>query len=200
MFSSLLFSNYIIMKKNFLFGLLALMLAWAWFGGISLAENDAVARIGETNGCTTVEEGNGCYATLADAITAAKGGDTITLLRYIESNEALTINKNLNIDLWWNTHKLAISVNWAKVQIKNWTINDINGNRHWTIASDNGAEITLISTDTEPLTVNSTEMTLTAWVWSKLTIEWWTYTAKDNCVIWTNWSAWQWWNKITINW
>ena len=193
------------MRKNFLFTILAIFLAWAWFGGISMAETTDTESETSTESTTCTAN---CvakiweiqYATLAEAIEAALDWDTVTLLRNVESNEALTINKNLNIDLWWNTHTLAISVNWAKVQIKNWTINDINGNRHWTIASDNGAEITLISTDTEPLTVNSTEMTLTAWVWSKLTIEWWTYTANDNCVIWTNWSAWQWWNTITINW
>ena len=52
------------MKKNFLFGLIAILLAGFWFGGVSLADN--VASIGETG-----------YDTLTAAVAAAEDGDTI---------------------------------------------------------------------------------------------------------------------------
>jgi len=38
MFSSFYFSNHIIMKKNFLFAALTVLLAGFWFGGASLAQ------------------------------------------------------------------------------------------------------------------------------------------------------------------
>ena len=56
------------MKKNFLFGTLAVLLAGFWFGGASLA--DDVAQIGDTN-----------YPSLAAAVSDAAPGATIKLLK-----------------------------------------------------------------------------------------------------------------------
>ncbi len=118
------------MKKNFLFGLLALVLAWAWFGGISMAEDGAVARIGETNNCTTVEEGNGCYATLADAINAAGTNvTTITLLKdtsedvFIPENAKITLN--LGLKKLTNESNHTITNEWTLTIEWEWTVDNV---------------------------------------------------------------------------
>lgn len=48
----------------------------------------AVAKIGDTY-----------YKTLADAVAAAKDGDTVTLLKNVVLNSTLTLNKNMTLDL-----------------------------------------------------------------------------------------------------
>ena len=108
MFSSLLFSNYIIMKKNFLFIMMAVFLAWAWFGGISLAETkDAESEVpAESTSCTdncVAQIWETKYATLAGAIDEAKEGETIILL------------SNINLDSWVELHWVNVDLNWYTV-------------------------------------------------------------------------------------
>mgnify|MGYP004671195883 FL=1 len=59
---------------------------------------DYVAMIGSTG-----------YTTLPAAVTAAEGGDTITLLRDVELSEAITIGKAVTLDL--NGHTITNSLN-----------------------------------------------------------------------------------------
>lgn len=60
-------------------------------------ENGTVEQLGETNAVAKV--GNTYYKTLADAVAAAKDGDTVTLLKNVVLNSTLTLNKNLTLDL-----------------------------------------------------------------------------------------------------
>ena len=71
------------MKKNFLFSLLAVLLAGFWFGGVSLADD---AEINWTN-----------YPTIQDAIDAAIGGDTVQLKQDVTLTSALTLTENKSI-------------------------------------------------------------------------------------------------------
>lgn len=80
-------------------------------------EDNAVASIGSEN-----------YETIADAINAAKAGDTITLLADIESSTIVVINKAITLD--GNGHKLTSTADRAinvdcdgEVTIKRLTIN-----------------------------------------------------------------------------
>lgn len=51
-------------------------------------EDVAVAKVGDTY-----------YKTLADAVAAAKDGETVTLLKNVVLNSTLTLNKNMTLDL-----------------------------------------------------------------------------------------------------
>lgn len=59
-------------------------------------ENGAVETLGETNAVAKV--GGTYYKTLADAVAAAQGGDTITLLKDAELTSTLNLAKNITID------------------------------------------------------------------------------------------------------
>ena len=85
------------MKKNLLFGLLALILAWFWFGGISMAED-----------ITTLEG-------LLAAINA-EWTEAIDLWN-------LEINHDTTRDLKWKT----LNLNWVLSVITNWKITVSNG-------------------------------------------------------------------------
>jgi len=132
------------MKKNFLFGLLALMLAWFWFGGVSMAAG-YVATIG--NNCDW-ESPIWCYTDLTNAINAAEDGQTVTLLAdwTIASNIVLSKNLTINVNGFkinneWATNSifqvidgktLTIdgSVKWSTVywRINVWILTNNNGN------------------------------------------------------------------------
>ena len=88
------------MKKNFLFGVLAILLTGFWFGGISLAcEEWDVAKVWET-----------CYDNITNAIKWITGEyDTVELLKDITTT----------LYLWWsNTNKLEI----LKIKKNNYSV------------------------------------------------------------------------------
>ena len=193
------------MKKLFLFSFLAVFLAWAWFGGVSMAENEATARIGAENQCTTVEE-DGCYATLADAITNAKLQDTITLLNNTTWEFTIPSDKEIVLSLWWKTitaesWKVAITNNW-KLTIE-WEWNIV---ANWNYAVLNHGSLLTINWGTFSKTDESATQSLISngrytntdnvdWKYSEMIInwgnfEWWSYTAIKNDSFW----------KLTINW
>lgn len=60
-------------------------------------ENGTVEQLGETNAVAKV--GDTYYKTLAEAVAAAKDGDTVTLLKNVVLNSTLTLNKNMTLDL-----------------------------------------------------------------------------------------------------
>ena len=89
------------MKKNLLFTLMAVFLAWFWFGGISMAEEspscteNSVAKIWDT-----------CYDLLESAIAGANDGDVVYLLKDYTISEAIQINdKSLTIEWSWDSKK-----------------------------------------------------------------------------------------------
>lgn len=59
--------------------------------------NGTVEQLGETNAVAKI--GNTYYKTLAEAVAAAKDGDTVTLLKNVVLNSTLTLNKNMTLDL-----------------------------------------------------------------------------------------------------
>jgi hypothetical protein len=99
------------MKKNFLFGMLAVLLAGFWFGGASLAAdcveateptNEHVARV--DNPAPVAADLSAYYClSLRDAVEEAADGATITLLKddrvsFTEEAPELVISKSLTID------------------------------------------------------------------------------------------------------
>lgn len=87
------------------------------------------------------------YTTLADAITAAKDGDTVTLLADVSEN--VTINKNITLDLGDKTltntsaGEATISVTGGTVTVKNGTV--IGGTSYYNIevTKNSNANLTL---------------------------------------------------------
>ena len=183
-------------KKLFLFSLLAVFLAWFWFGGISMADTEYVATTWDSCGWETLQW---CYETLQAAVAAAQSGDTVTLLDNITLNSSVNVNKSITLDLWWktltmwNNNNNRLYADWSSVEatITNWTVNTYNS-----VYASNWATLNL----KDSLTINAQEMAITSFTWGTVNINWWTYTANDNCVIWTNWSSWRGDNTITINW
>lgn len=124
---------------------MAVLLAWVWFGGISMATNPGWVL------CNNVEyaivyiwedPNNWCYDSLDYAIEAANAGDTITLKKDIESNHQITINKAITLD-WANhiltvTHEDITAENWGwllisanDVTVENLKVFGPNGTKVW---------------------------------------------------------------------
>ena len=137
------------MKKNFLFGLLALMLAWFWFGGISLAED--VAKIGDWECGTTWTT---CYENLLDAITVWW---EIEIIKAWEYTLPTTINNDTTIEKadsveWVVTLKIdgstiwdggALITLWGNLTIEWATINLVNIGSNWEHLWDATHKITM---------------------------------------------------------
>ena len=161
------------------------------------------------------------YNSLTEALNVADNGDTITFKTATESdktidleNAEITINKNINIDLWWNTIKNAIfKFVWATSEISHWKIEtnwrpiQIFNNSNitiidWDYTSNNDVAISVNSSTLTIKTANVTaqEVAVFATTNSTVTIKNWTYTTYDNFVVWTNWSNGLGWNTITIDW
>ena len=128
------------MKKKLLFGLMAVLLAWVWFGGISMASKQGFVNCNYENAIVYLWVW--CYDSLDDAIEAASAGDTITLKKNIESNHQITINKAITLD-WANytltvTHDNSTKENWwwllisaDGVTVENLTVVGPNGTKNW---------------------------------------------------------------------
>ena len=78
------------------------------------------------------------YSTLADAINAAQGGQTVRLLADVEQNTQLTINKSITLDLNGKTIKISgYTAEKAQVSVKgNLTIQDSSEAQTGKICSD----------------------------------------------------------------
>ena len=68
-----------------------------------------VAQLGETNAVAKV--GDTYYKTLADAVTAAKNGETVTLLKNAEMTETIRITDGKKITLALDGHDVVIKTN-----------------------------------------------------------------------------------------
>ena len=112
------------MKKNLLFGLLWVLVAWFWFGGISMAA-DYVASTWDD--CTWVSP-VGCYTSLQNAVDSAGDNDSLKLLQNVSLTSTVVINKNLKIDL--NGHNI-LGNDARALWVKGWAV-EITGN--WTIS------------------------------------------------------------------
>ena len=107
-----------------------------------------VAFADNGNSTNVAKVGNNEYATLAEAIAAAKDGETVTLLA--NATEDVTINKNITLDLGGktltntNSGKATISVTGGTVTVKNGTV--IGGTSYYNIEATKGsnANLTLI--------------------------------------------------------
>ena len=119
------------MKKNFLFGVLALMLAGFWFGGASLADDlDCSDTAVANSGVIVCLNGTTWYDSLTGAINATNDNDTVTLLGDINSDVMVTVKTGITLNLNW--HNLNFSSKfWFYF---NWNINvTIEGS--WSIVS-----------------------------------------------------------------
>lgn len=148
------------MKKNFLFSMLAVLLAWFWLGGVSMADN--VAQIGNTP-----------YTTLGAAFDAAWDGETITLLSDLTRSSS-TINitdKTLTLDLDWH----VINTSTSKLFTVNWwnlTVNNTSDTEWW-----------VNSTAWSIFNVTAWNVTINAWTFtwkSTLIVAWENATAEVN--------------------
>ena len=91
------------MKKNLLFGLLTILVAGFWFGGVSMAA-DYVASI-DADSCDE-EPATWCYLTLDWAFGAAANGNTIEILKWWE----YTLPDNITVS--------NLTVKWAVEGVK----------------------------------------------------------------------------------
>ena len=90
------------MKKNLLFTLMAVFLAWFWFGGISMASDQLPCNADSATACI----GESWYDTLENAIANANNGDVVYLLKDCTITEAIQINdKSLTIEWSWDSKK-----------------------------------------------------------------------------------------------
>ena len=106
------------------------------FSTFSIAFNAPVAAV----------NGTACY-TLADAIAAAKSGDTVVLT--MDTNEDVTIDKDITLDLNGktltntNAGKATISVTDGTVTVKNGTVTGGTSYYNIEVKKDSGANLTL---------------------------------------------------------
>lgn len=106
------------------------------FSTFSIAFNAPVAAV----------NGTACY-TLADAIAAAKSGDTVVLT--MDTNEDVTIDKDITLDLNGktltntNAGKATISVTGGTVTVKNGTVTGGTSYYNIEVKKDSGANLTL---------------------------------------------------------
>ena len=132
----------------------------------------AVAKIGDKE-----------YATLADAIDAAKTGDTVTLLA--DTTEDVTIDKNITLDLGGktltntNAGKATISVsNGATATVKNGSV--MGGTSYYNIEVTKGSNANLTLEDVTATAGNNGSSMIDNW--GTLTINSGTYTGGLNVV------------------
>ena len=104
--------------------------------GITKNENGSFTAIADMKAQILDAAGNSvkAYGSLAEAIAAAKDGETVTLLADIEQNSQLTINKNITLDL--NQMKVTGSfvIN-GEVTIQNGFINVPDGETNFAYGS-----------------------------------------------------------------
>ena len=120
------------MKKNFLFGLLAILLAGFWFGGASLAV-DCDANTHEA--CIN----NEWYATLQSAIDAVTSdGWVITVMKDIADVKNLNFTYSLTIQAAeWNNITLTAAANDSNKNTVLWTVAE------WKTVNFNGVKFDL---------------------------------------------------------
>lgn len=75
-------------------------------------ENGTVEQLGETNAVAKIDDTY--YKTLAEAVAAAKDGDTVKLLKNVTSANILKINQSITLDLGDYTFELTGSGNTAR--------------------------------------------------------------------------------------
>lgn len=115
--------------------MLVMMLSFASVVAFAADGNSTnVAKIGETE-----------YGSLAEAIAAAKDGETVTLLA--DATEDVTINKNITLDLGGKTltntgaGKATISVTGGTVTVKNGNV--VGGTSYYNIEATKGSNANL---------------------------------------------------------
>ena len=87
------------MKKRFIFSLLAIFLAGLWLGGVSMAATITPVDCDNVSAVAQIWE-NTCYATLANAISAASAWNTIKII------------KADTYQLWWVTFDKNVTIQW----------------------------------------------------------------------------------------
>ena len=205
------------MKKNFLFGLLAIWLASFWFGGISMATDITVS-----DSCESPEN---CYDNLGDAI-AVEWNNRITLLSDVQIDGSIEIGKSLTLDLnwhsitisndyqiiinggdvnvtiegnwsitktaWWSALPMIFIKNWADVIIENWTFTAVNYVINIGIANGDSNAWGSLTINGGTFTNNGLSESYSALISrnnenTEITINWWTITSDKSTAIYLMW-------------
>jgi len=209
------------MKKNLLFAMLAIFLAWAWFGGISIAQSTETATCEDE---VKYWSSDTC-ASLSAAIIWASDGDTITLLKNINADVVIPKWKTIIINLWWYTIKNESN----DTVINNWTLTI---EWEWVIDNITHKKATIVNNKDAVLTINWGTIKRSSEVWTAspnsanwnsfytiknlwtLVVNWWyienSWTYSSNVEIWyydwcttetpsltINWWTFSWW-KYTL--
>lgn len=197
------------MKKSFLFIMLVVFLAWAWFGGISMAGDEP-----ETSPCTTtteeatnlhvaritVDETTTSYCTLGEAIDAANNGNTITLLKSVTENITVAAWKEIILDLWWFTlendgSNNTITNNWTLTVIDGTVDNTVHGK--WAIVNNEWWTLTIWDWAIIERSKETWVDAYTSWGNSYYTIHnKWTMTVLEWALIQNNWKY----SSCIVNW
>ena len=147
-----------------------------------LKEQEGGSYTFETTTSKVAQIGDVKYETLKDAIDAAKTGDTVTLLA--NTNEDVTINKNITLDLGGktltntSTGKATISVTGGTVTVKNGTV--IGGTSYYNIEVTKGSNANLTLEGVTATAGNNGSSMIDNW--GTLTINSGTYTGGLNVV------------------
>lgn len=134
------------------------------------ATNGAIAPVTETGGgegtTALVAEVNGAiYASLQEAIGAAQGGETVTLLA--DATEDVTISKSITLDLGGktltniNSRKATISVQGGTVTVKNGSV--MGGTSYYNIEVTKNSNASLTLTDVTATAGNTGSSMIDNW-------------------------------------
>ena len=187
------------MKKNFLFGLLAIWLASFWFGGVSMA-NTVDCNTGDPVAGTTIGGADTCYDSLQDAINNAEDNGTVILKKNtpwsLTLNTVKTITLNMNENkITWSSNVLTMSNGW-KITIEwNWSMEltndwDVIKVTNWECVIENwtfkGWTVVYADGDNAIATINNWSFDGTS-VWNRtaihatngatINIHWWNFIA-----------------------
>ena len=170
------------MKKNILFSLLAVLVAWFWFGGISMAACDST-EIWENEVSLTHNEWT-TYCSLTEAISSSENWDTVTLLTDVTVSSPIMISKSITLD--WDNHTINTSWNrWIRidqsdvnVEISNLHLIWNSNTQRWIQVDSDKTNVTLIIDNVIIEWITYYAINICGWVSVKLTISdstinWW---------------------------
>ena len=148
--------------------------------GYQATEESGVWTVSERAGNYIMQVGAGKYESLADALTAAKDGDTVKLLEDVNDQVVIPAGKNLTLDLNGKTitHSRTAIINKGTLIVKN---GEVVSTGNCGIGVDSNSKTTILSDVT--VTAQESAVITSTSTGASIIIEGGTFTSTDNAVI-----------------